>query len=322
MFSETDFIGMLTRRFGPGPEGRAVLLAIGDDGAVLATDAGEMVVTTDMVLEGVDFRIAECGYRAAGQKALGRALSDLAAMGVEPWCAVTSIALPRGFAADDADQLLDGLFHWSSQFDCPIIGGDSKRSGAGLVIDVTALGRASAGAPVRRTGARPGDQLYVTGALGGSILGRHLDFTPRVAEGMMLNRRLAPGAMIDLSDGLSVDLARLCTASGVGARVDAEAVPISAAAARLADRDGGTPLEHALHDGEDYELLVALDERAAALVRDSAQLSGMLTRIGRIVAPEEGLLLVRSDLEEPLRPLGFEHRFADGAVSPGDGEPS
>ncbi|MFG0317342.1 MAG: thiamine-monophosphate kinase [Planctomycetota bacterium JB042] len=292
-FDEIRFHQLLAERYGAAAAD-GVVLGIGDDGAVLDA-GGPFVVVQDATLDGVDLVLAECGYRAAARKALAKNLSDVAAMGVRPWCAFVAAAFPAGTTEDDARAFLDGLDELATRFDVAIAGGDTKRSPAGLVVDVTVLGRPSPHPPVRRSGARVGDVLVVTGPLGNSIAGHHLTFTPRVDEGLALNAAGAT-AMIDLSDGLSTDLPRLCEASGVGARVEAARLPL---------REGAT-VEGALDDGEDYELLAALPPEAA--------LPRIAVRIGAVVGAAEGVTLEGPGGVEPLAPRGFRHRFGGDAV--------
>jgi thiamine-monophosphate kinase len=311
-FTESAFLKLVQARVARTPAVSGVRVGVGDDAAVLDAEGQRVVVTTDMLLDGVDVRLAECGHERAGRKALGRCLSDIAAMGVEPWCAFVSVALPGGTRPADAEALLDGLFGMARDHGCTIAGGDTKRAAAGLVIDVAMLGRADASArgPVLRSGASAGDAICVTGRLGGAAAGRHLDFVPRVSEGLRLNRRVGVSAMIDLSDGLSTDLHRLCEASGVGAAIEAARVPISEAALSLAKQDGRGALEHALDDGEDYELLFTLPaERAEGLGADP-ELARLVSRIGTCTPREQGVVLLAADgTARPLEARGFEHRF-------------
>ena len=163
-----------------------------------------------------------------------------------------------------AQELSQGLRHLAAEFNTAIIGGDTNSWTGGLVMSLTLFGEVQAPGPVLRSGARPGDWLLVTGPLGGSILGKHLDFTPRVAEALQLHRLTVLHAMIDISDGLAGDLKHICEESKCGAVLHAESIPISAAAFDLRETTSGTPLDHALTDGEDFELLFALAPDDAA----------------------------------------------------------
>lgn len=306
-FRESDFLAMVQRRV--AARRNDVPLGFGDDAAVLDAAGRRVVVAMDLTLEGIDFVLADCGHRRAGHKALARNLSDLAAMGVEPWCAFLSVAFPPGTAAADAEALLDGLLALGDRHGCALAGGDTKRSPGPLVLDVAVTGRERGRPAVTRAGARPGDVLVVTGPLGGAALGRHLDFEPRVAEGLRLNEEHGARAMIDLSDGLSTDLHRLCRASGVGAVLTADAIPLSDAAHRLAEDDGRTPLAHALHDGEDYELLAALPPDLAARLGSDPLLND--ARVVGVCTTGSDVLLEGPAGRRPLPAGGFEHDFAE-----------
>jgi len=257
---EFAFIDWLRQRT---PPTQRVLLGPGDDTAMLNWPRGpNCLVTTDMLLEGSCFRLAETHSGAAGagtarqigRKALAVNLSDIAAMAGIPIAAVVSVGLPQKGGRALAEELYLGLREMADSFDTAIIGGDTNSWDGPLVISVTALGEVPNERRWLRSGAQPGDAIVVTGQLGGSILGRHFDFTPRVPEALWLAENADVHAAIDVSDGLSLDLSRICEASGCGAVIDLEKVPIAAAAAELARKDpnGLSPLDHALGDGEDF----------------------------------------------------------------------
>src|SRR5437773_134835 len=187
-----------------------------------------------MLLEGSCFRLAEAGPRRVGRKAMAVNLSDIAAMAGLPVAAVVSLGLPRQGGLALAQELDAGLREMADAFGVAIIGGDTNSWDGPLVISVTLLGEPTGRSPVTRGGARPGDWLVVTGPLGGSILGKHLDFTPRIHEALALHRECDLHAMIDISDGLAADLHHLCAESHCGARLRAEAIPIAPAALQLA----------------------------------------------------------------------------------------
>ena len=233
-------------------------LGPGDDAAVLRmAGVDECVITVDLLTEGVDFLLAEVDPRRVGRKALAVNLSDLAAMAARPLAAVLAVALPRKGGRELAVQLYEGMLPLAEKYDLAIAGGDTNSWDGPLVITATLLGQVTARGPLCRSGAMAGDRIIVTGAFGGSILGRQFDFEPRVNEALLLNERYELHAGMDVSDGLAIDLARLIRESGVGAVVETDRVPIHDDARRLAARrdDGRTPLEHALGDGEDFELL-------------------------------------------------------------------
>jgi thiamine-monophosphate kinase len=303
---EFDFIRWLRERTPTDPR---VLVGPGDDAAVLAATHTPLLVTTDMLMDGVDFRLEDVDPVRVGRKAMGVNLSDLAAMGAKPLAAVVSVALPRSAGTSLAKQLHAGLAEMAAQHDCPIVGGDTNSWDKPLVISVTAFGVPGPQGPILRSGARPGDWLVVTGALGGSILGRHLDVTPRIAEAIELQRNARLHAMIDISDGLAADVHHLVEESGCGLVLDADSIPIHDDARRM--NDGRSPLDHALSDGEDFELAFAVSpEDGARLVGVQLLDKCPVARIGRFVA-ERGLWIQQHGERRPLPPQGWVHRFEE-----------
>ncbi len=313
---ESELIAYLRERL---PAHLCLRLGPGDDAAILSLgDAADAVVTVDMLMDGVDFRVGEVDPRRIGRKALAVNLSDLAAMASEPLAALVAVALPRRGGMALAQALYEGILPLAEQFNVAIAGGDTNSWDGPLVIAITAIGKAPPNAspgrpPWRRSGARPGDALLVTGDLGGSILGKHLDFTPRVNEALLLAERYDVRAAIDLSDGLAIDLSRLAAESRCGAQLDLASIPISAAAVALSRATskgaGNTPLDHALGDGEDFELLLAVAPDVAARILADQPLDVPLTHIGQCVA-DPGLWQ-RNERGEvsSLRVRGYEHSF-------------
>ena len=270
----------------------------GDDLAVLKWPAADLLlVGVDQVLDGVHFDSAIHPPRLIGRKVMNRNLSDCAAMACLPAAAVTTVALPAGTGIDYAKELYLGLRDAADPFDCQLVGGDTGSWPGKLVLTVTILGKSAGVTPITRGGARPGDGLYVTGPLGGSILGRHMTFTPRIALARQLAATGAVTAMLDLSDGLSRDLRHICKQSGVGAIINAASIPIHADAIELSRRDGRPPLEHALHDGEDHELLLSAS-------RDP-ELPGVV-RVGTVIA-EPGVFIVSEGRRDALSAGGWQH---------------
>lgn len=306
---EADLIAHLRRRLPAHP---LLRLGIGDDAAVLRmADVAECVVTVDMMMDGVDFELERVDPRRIGRKALAINLSDLAAMASEPLAGVVAVALPRSGGMQLAVDLYEGMLPLAEQYGLAIAGGDTNSWNGPLVISVTLLGKVTARGALQRSGARPGDRLLVTGSLGGSILGRHLDFEPRVHEAHELMRRYELHAGMDLSDGLSTDLTRLAAESGCGAEVWADAVPISEDARRLVDQlaDGSSPLEHALSDGEDFELLLAAPREEAERMVAERPLGVPLTMIGEFVA-EPGVWQIGAAGDRlPMAARGYQHEF-------------
>ena len=306
---ELEFVEWLCRRL---PSHPSLLVGAGDDAAVLRLAQRQgCVVTVDMLTEGVDFILPRDSARRVGRKALAVNLSDLAAMAARPVAAVIALALPRHCGFELAKELYEGLIPLAEQYGIAIAGGDTNSWDGPLVVSVTAIGETTAHGPLRRSGAKPGDAIIVTGEFGGSILGHHFDFEPRVREALALAENYPLHAGIDVSDGLSLDLWRLATESGCGAVVELDKIPIADAATSLASspNDGGTPLDHALSDGEDFELVLAVGPDAAQRLIANQPVACGCTRIGEFVA-EPGLWrLDASGARTPLTPRGFEHRM-------------
>lgn len=284
-------------------------LGIGDDCAVLRTEPGtELLVTTDMLMEGRHFDLDRATPAEVGYKALGVNLSDIAAMAGRPIAALVAVALPRGRAVMLARGLFEGMAPLAARFGIGLVGGDTNAWDGPLVVAVTVLGESIAPGPVRRSGARPGDAIVLTGPIGGSLLGRHLRPAPRIDEARALHRSATLHAMIDLSDGLASDLGHILDESGgLGAVLDAEAIPIHPDAVEQAARDGRSPLDHALNDGEDFELCVVLGPADADRLQAEPPARATLIRIGTITA-EPGLRLRREDGQiVPIARRGFDH---------------
>jgi thiamine-monophosphate kinase len=222
-------------------------------------------------------------------------------MGCYPTFAVVAIMIPRNAREAWIKRLLTGLERTARKFDTAVVGGDVASHAGKLAINVALLGETRDLQPVRRSGARLGDAIAVTGPLGGSILGKHLRFTPRVREGIELNRRFEIHSMIDLSDGLATDLGHLCEESRVGAVVDETKIPITPQARRLP----GLALDHALFDGEDYELLFTLPPTEAIRLEKAKR--GRV--IGHISAIDGVYLQSREGKLREVQRRGWEHRF-------------
>lgn len=305
---ETELIAEFRRRIPPHP---LVSVGPGDDAAVLRmAEVDHCAVTVDLLTDGVDFRLSEVDPRRVGRKALAVNLSDLAAMAARPLAGVVALALPRRDGLRLALGLFEGMTPLAEQYGLAIAGGDVNSWDGPLAISITLLGAITPRGPLRRSGARPGDRILVTGSLGGSILGRHFDFTPRVAEALMLADRYELHAGIDISDGLSTDLGHLVEESGCGAVLDLETVPVAPAAGELARQldDGRTALDHALADGEDFELLLAVAPDEARRIVTDQPLDVPVTDIGQFVA-ERGLWQTDHAGRRPLVSRGWEHRF-------------
>jgi thiamine-monophosphate kinase len=283
-------------------------LGLRDDAAVWKRPGGaELVVTTDLLSDGVDFRLETDDPRRAGRKALAVNLSDLAAMAARPVAATVSIALPRSGIGgrtplELAIALFEGLLPLAKEFDVAIAGGDTNTHDGPTVISVTAFGEVTARGPLTRSGGQPGDALLVTGTLGGSILGHHFDFTPRVREALLLHERYELHAGMDISDGLSLDLSRMASASGCGAVIDVDSVPFSDAVRNTDER-----LDRALSDGEDFELLLAAPVDVAKKIVKDRPLGCPVTRIGRLIQGD-GLMFEKMFINPAyVEPRGWLH---------------
>ena len=293
-----------------GSRGRTT--GIGDDCAVLQLPRGhEALVTTDFSLEDVHFRRAWHPAEAVGHRCLARGLSDIAAMGGTPRSAFLSLALPADLLQEWINGFIRGLLHLADRYDVLLAGGDTAQSPAGILADIVVLGSVPAGKAVLRSGARPGDLLYVTGTLGSSVATlhalrngkklspashrKHFYPEPRIAVGQYLREKKLVSAMIDISDGLSTDLSHICEESETGAVVYAASLPAASG------KDG---LALALHGGEEYELLFT----AASNRHVPKQIAGVpISLIGEIVRGKRVKLAKSDGKTEILKPGGWQH---------------
>lgn len=310
---ETDFLDWLVGRIPADPR---LEVPAGDDAAVLRPPAmRRTVVTVDMLTEGVDFRLGDdCPPEAVGHKALAVSLSDLAAMAARPEAAFVAVCLPRHGGASIARGMLAGIERLAAAHGCTLAGGDTNSWDGPLVASVTAIGSVPPGAAWRRDGARPGDLLVVTGPCGGSLLGRHLAVQPRCREALAIAAGFEVHAAIDVSDGLALDLSRMMRASRTGAQVRLADVPIHEDAVRMSGLpgDGRSPLEHALGDGEDFELVLAMPPAAAQALLHVAGRQPLRLRatvIGEVTAGPELVAVDPRGRRGPLEPRGYVHAF-------------
>lgn len=307
--NEFELIRRLTARL-PGNE--SVVIGPGDDCAVLDLGLPDRLILfkTDAVVEGVHFR-SDTSPVQVGYKALARCLSDIAAMAGQPGSALVTLGLPAGFDVAWVDKVYEGLVQLATRYGVAIVGGETTKVPHGALISIALLGTVGRERCLRRSGARSGDAIFVTGTLGGSLSGKHLDFQPRLAEAEWLSARFQIHAMIDLSDGLAGDLRHVTETSGVGAILRAESIPISQAA-RLQARAGTSAkpaLVAALTDGEDFELLFTLASREAVPLLDQwkVQFPDLpLTCIGKIQA-EHGITLQDRNGARALNVHGYAH---------------
>ena len=308
--NEFDFIDWI-RAQTPAKRKR-IEIDIGDVACALSVAGQKLVlVTADMLLEGTHFDLSAASPRQVGRKAVAVSLSDVAAMGVSAAALIITVGLKRGISVEFASELYRGMAEQADRFDVPIAGGDVTSWTDGLAISVTALGIDGGLEPVRRSGARTDDVICVTGELGGSLLGRHMEFVPRLTEGITLNRNYELHSMIDLSDGLAADLRHIIDESGVGVQLLLDAIPVSADARLAAERSGRSAIQHALTDGEDFELLFTLAESEAERLLNAPPFPTTVTRIGRIVS-DGGLRLLDAagrERSKDLKVKGYEHNL-------------
>jgi thiamine-monophosphate kinase len=313
----------------------SLIHGIGDDAAVFEQRRGlDTVITTDLLVEEVDFRLRTTLPALLGHKALAVSLSDIAAMGARPRWALLSVGVPALiWQSNFLDEFYRGFFTLARRFRVSLIGGDVSRTPERVVIDSIVLGETLHGRAVLRATARPGDHIFVTGSLGGSYLGlkllegrkkpgrslhgdveplmarlikRHRRPEPRVLWGSVLGEERLASAMIDISDGLSSDLSHLCRESGVGARLDAARIPVDKTALRLSKFLPLDPLAAALHGGEDFELLFTV--RPRNLARLPRRINGVAaTYIGDVTGEPEKIVIREGARFRPLPRGGFEH---------------
>jgi thiamine-monophosphate kinase len=303
---ELELVRRLRELLRPAGKAGTPRVGFGDDMSLLEAGPQPLLWTVDMLMDGVDFDSKTHPWRAIGRKAMAVNLSDCAAMAVVPVGALCAVALNNALSMDHALDLVRGAHELGLTYGCPIMGGDTNSWDAPTVISVSIAARCEPGRwPVTRDGARPGDRIWLTGPVGGSLLGRHMTFAPRITTALEINRRLAPHAMLDISDGLALDLGRILEASGCGAVLEAVALDavIHSDAVRLAARDGRPAREHALQDGEDFELIVVLGADASAA--EGARLG--LLPLGSIIS-ESGLWLAMAGGPRQALPIrGWEH---------------
>ena len=289
---EQEFIAWLEKRIAKSSSSPEVILGVGDDGAILKGSLSKQVMVADTIVEDVHFELPQHRLTDIGHKALAINLSDIAAMGARGESALICFALPRSFSLEDTQELFGGILTSAQRYGVAVIGGDTTCHDGPLVVSVSASGRIfdSATCPEgwRMDGAKVDDLLIVTGPLGGSILGHHLRFEPRLDIAAAIQSRTIVNAATDLSDSLTVDLAHVIRKSGVGAVLDCDQVPVSDAAVELSGQTGKTPLHHAFTDGEDFELLLSMTADDYERLQSDASFDISLTVIGRCVSEHPG----------------------------------
>ena len=322
--SEIGEFGLIKAISQIADKGQGVVMGVGDDAAVLTPSPGKVLLaTTDLLLEGVHFTLEFIDYHRLGRKALAVNLSDIGGCGGIPTVFLVSLAIPPETEVASLQALYKGMMEHARTYGCSLVGGDTSR-GNELMISITIIGEVEARNCVYRSGAKPGDRIFVTGTLGDAALGlkqlksgvregdpvqRHLDPTPRVREGGEIARQGLATAMIDISDGLIADLGHIAEASGVGAYVHLAQLPLSAPYREHITQYYKNPYLLALAGGEDYELLFTAPEgRAEAIQKLAADLGTPITQIGEISQAPVGVTLVGSDGKQvPVEQRGHDH---------------
>jgi thiamine-monophosphate kinase len=307
--NEFELIAKLTHSL---PTNKSVVVGTGDDCAVLDFGIPEklLLFKTDAVVEGIHFK-SETPPEKIGHKALARCLSDIAAMAGTPTAALVTIALPKTFDPAVIQKIYDGMNALARKHDVAIVGGETTTNPDRMLISVSLLGHVPRGKATLRSGAEVGDAIFVTGELGGSLAGKHLEFEPRLTEARWLAQHFSIHAMMDLSDGLAGDLRHILKASRVGAELMTSSIPISRAAklASRAESSAKPPLLAALSDGEDFELLLTVASKDAVPLLDAWKkefLKLPLTCIGKIVATP-GIHIRDKHGVRPMTAHGYEH---------------
>ncbi|MFH1593704.1 MAG: thiamine-phosphate kinase [Candidatus Omnitrophota bacterium] len=293
---ELEYIKYITRRFRVK---KPVVKGIGDDCAIIDyTKDKYLLLTTDMIIEGTHFSNRAKPFQI-GWKAMACSISDIASMGGAPRYAVVSAGIPRKKSGRYLKEVTKGIEKICKEFNVTVVGGDTNSSDK-VVLSVTLIGEVDKKKVTRRSGAKPGDLIFVTGAIGEGKR-KHLTFVPRAKEARVLVDNFKVRSMIDLSDGLAMDLNRLTKASRVGARVYKSLLPLS---------EHSEPLDRAICSGEDFELLftISLKEARRMIMRMGRRDDLPITLIGEIVDRRFGVKLIEeSGKAKTLKPKGFEH---------------
>ena len=309
--NEFELIARLTKTL---PTNETVMTGAGDDCAVLDLGGPENLILfkTDAVVEGIHFT-RETPPDRIGRKALARCLSDIAAMAGTPTAALVTIALPENFDAEFVGKIYDGLNALAEKFHVAVVGGETTTNPERILISIALLGTVPRGKQILRSGAKIGDAIFVTGELGGSRAGKHLDFEPRLDEARWLAQHFSIHAMLDLSDGLGGDLRHILHASKVGAEILKSAIPVSRAAkvgsSRCVVPTAKSPVLAALTDGEDFELLFTVASKSAVRLLDAWKKKFpklKLSCIGKIVAGD-GIVIRDKHGAHPLNAQGYAH---------------
>jgi thiamine-monophosphate kinase len=279
-------------------------IGIGDDMAQMRIGNESVFVTTDILLDGVHFNLEQATLKQVGYKAMAVSLSDCAAMATIPVAAVVSVALPKSYGTKELKELHSGITQAGDKFGCVLVGGDITcwKNENPFAISVAMLSKRSENEPVKRSGAKAGDVICVTGSLGGAGFGKHLEFEPRIKEALKIAQMVIVNSMIDLSDGLSSDLSRICKQSTVGAVIEAATIPISDDAMKT-----DNPLESALNDGEDFELLFTLSKSDFRKLSDKWDDPTPIHKIGTINQSGKIQIRMQDGRTTVLEAKGYDH---------------
>jgi thiamine-monophosphate kinase len=310
-----------------GKQNHRILLGIGDDAAIIQTDSAKhSVLTTDALIETVHFNLDYFTFFQLGWRALAANLSDIAAMGGRPVCAVVTLGLNDRISVENVRELYQGMLSLGRKFNCSIAGGDIVRSPKFLMISISVLGEVEKGRVATRSGAKIGDLICVTGQLGEAQAGlelllerrkrkglrfssgltkKHLLPFPNLTESEYLVRKFRLNSLIDISDGLASDLHHICEESKVGALLYADKIPLSPNAIQAAKISGGDAFEFALQGGEEYELLFTLSNRELIRLLKTAKFK--VTVVGEVVSQKKGIRLLKSGRKSKLLPQGYTH---------------
>ncbi|MCI0531629.1 MAG: thiamine-phosphate kinase [candidate division Zixibacteria bacterium] len=322
---EFGLIDLIRKKF--SARSKNIFIGIGDDAAVIKTRPGTVsVLTTDALVESVHFDLNYFSFYQLGGRSLAASLSDLAAMGATPVCALVTLGINENVSVEDVLQFYSGFSHLAKRFNCPLAGGDISLSPERMVISVTVLGQVKKGKVFFRSGARPGDLICVSGTLGQSQAGlellqrrmkhsrfsfpknlaaKHLMPLPRLDVSLLLSKNVKVNSAIDISDGLTADLKHICDESKVGALIFADLIPVSSKAVRAAKLLKKSPLDFALYGGEEYELLFTLDPKdARKLFRKTGR---KFSVIGQIESRKNGIWIASGNKKEKLSPRGYTH---------------
>jgi thiamine-monophosphate kinase len=273
-------------------------IGIGDDMAQMRLPKGESVlITTDMLLDGTHFDTKKHSLEKIGYKSMAASLSDCAAMATIPLAAVVAVALPRNFGTQNLKKLHKGILKAAKKYNCPLVGGDMTSWNKPLAINVAMLSTVSKTKPVKRSTAKAGDLICVTGTLGGSLAGKHLNFEPRLKESLELAKAGA-NSMMDLSDGLSTDLNHICRLSKKGAIVEANKIPVSKTAKGISG---------ALNDGEDFELLFTMPAKNFENLKKHWRFKTKITAVGKITKEKNVKIEMPNGKVVNLIPHGYDH---------------